>query len=155
MKTASVEVAWNCRSELVGTVRRTAIAGPDCGYEEITMIRSILCLTAALAMAVAAFGADISGTWTASFETQVGTQTYTYTFKVEGTKLTGTAKSNLGEGTIDMGAVKGDDVTFVEHLNFQGMQLDIPYKGKISGNEIMFTRTIMDIAEQLVAKRAK
>ena len=57
-------------------------------------------------MAVAAFGADISGTWTASFETQVGTQTYTYTFKVEGTKLTGTAKSNLGEGTIDMGTVK-------------------------------------------------
>jgi hypothetical protein len=119
------------------------------------MIRSIFCLTAALAMAVAAFGADISGTWTASFETQVGTQTYTYTFKVEGTKLTGTAKSNLGEGTIDMGTVNGDDVTFVEHLNFQGMQLDIPYKGKISGNEIMFTRTIMDIAEQLVAKRAK
>ena len=35
------------------------------------------------------------------------------------------------------------------------MQLDIPYKGKIPGNEIMFTRTIMDIAEQLVAKRAK
>ena len=119
------------------------------------MIRSIFCLTAALAMAVAAFGADISGTWTASFETQVGTQTYTYTFKVEGTKLTGTAKSNLGEGTIDTGTVNGDDVTFVEHLDFQGMQLDIPYKGKISGNEIMFTRTIMDIAEQLVAKRAK
>ena len=118
------------------------------------MIKSILCLTAALAMAAAAFAADISGTWTASFETQVGTQTYTYTFKVEGTKLTGTAKSNLGEGTIDMGTVNGD-VTFVEHLNFQGMQLDIPYKGKISGNEIMFTRTIMDIAEQLVAKRAK
>jgi hypothetical protein len=91
------------------------------------MIRSLLCLTAALAMAVAAFAADISGTWTASFETQVGTQNYTYTFKVEGTKLTGTAKSNLGEGTIDMGTVNGDDVTFVEHLNYQGMQLDIPF----------------------------
>jgi hypothetical protein len=112
-------------------------------------------MTAAMAMAIVAFGAEISGTWTASFETQVGTQTYTYTFKVEGNKLTGTAKSNLGEATIDMGTVSGDDVTFVEHLNYQGMQLDIPYKGKISGNEIMFTRTIMDTAEQLVAKRAK
>ena len=119
------------------------------------MIKSILCLAAALAMAVTAFAADISGAWTASFETQVGTQTYTYTFKVEGNKLTGTAKSNLGEGTIDMGTVNGDDVSFVEHLSFQGMQLDIPYKGKISGNEIMFTRTIMDTTEQLVAKRAK
>ena len=44
-----------------------------------------------------------------------------------------------------------DDVAFVEHLNYQGMQLDIRYKGKVSGNEIMFTRTIMDVAEQLVA----
>jgi hypothetical protein len=123
--------------------------------EEITMIRLVLCLTAVLATVTAAFGADIAGSWTASFETQVGTQNYTYTFKVEGNKLTGTAKSNLGEGTIDMGTVNGDDVAFVEHLNFQGMQLDIPYKGKVSGNEIMFTRTIMDIAEQLVAKRAK
>ena len=119
------------------------------------MIRLVLSLVAALTLASTAFGADISGTWTASFETQVGTQTYTYTFKVEGNKLTGTAKSNLGEATIDMGTVNGDDVTFVEHLNFQGMQLDIPYKGKISGNEIMFTRTIMDTAEQLVAKKAK
>ena len=119
------------------------------------MIRFVLCLTAALAMGPAAFGADISGSWTASFETQVGTQNYTYTFKVEGNKLTGTAKSNLGEGTIDMGTVNGDDVTFVEHLNYQGMQLDIPYKGKVSGDEITFTRTIMDVTEHLVAKRAK
>ena len=119
------------------------------------MIRLVLSLVAALALGTAAFGADISGTWTASFETQVGTQNYTYTFKVEGNKLTGTAKSNLGEATIDMGTVNGDDVAFVEHLNFQGMQLDIPYKGKVSGNEIMLTRTIMDVVEQLVAKRAR
>jgi hypothetical protein len=35
------------------------------------------------------------------------------------------------------------------------MQLDIPYTGKISGDEIKFTRKIMDTAEELVAKRAK
>ena len=120
------------------------------------MIRLLLCLTAALAAGTAAFGADISGTWTASFETQVGTQNYTYTFKVEGNKLTGTAKSNLGEATIDMGTVNGDDVTFVEHLNYQGMQLDIPYKGKVSGDEIKFTRKVGDVAtEEVVAKRVK
>jgi non-heme chloroperoxidase len=117
------------------------------------MIRFVLCLTAALAMGAAAFGADISGSWTATFETQVGTQNYTYMFKVEGNKLTGTAKSNLGESTVDTGTVNGDDVSFVEHLTYQGMPLDIVYKGKISGNEIMFTRTIMGIAEQLVAVR--
>src|SRR5262245_18263374 len=38
-------------------------------------------------MALGALAADasgITGTWTTSFESQVGTQTYTYTFKVEG-----------------------------------------------------------------------
>src|ERR1700730_2420975 len=111
------------------------------------MTRFLCSLVAALVMAGAAFGADITGTWTASFETQIGTQTYTYTFKVVDGKLTGMAKSNLGEGPIDMGTVKGDDVAFVEHLNYQGMQLDIPYKGKISGDQINFTRTIMDAPE--------
>ena len=107
-----------------------------------------------IAMATLLAAADVAGTWTASFDTQVGQQMYTYTFKVTAGKLTGTAKSNLGEGAVE-GTVNGDDVAFVEHLNYQGMTLDIPYKGKISGDEIKFTRTIMDIAEDLVAKRSK
>ena len=42
---------------------------------------------AAILIAPAA-AADVTGTWTASFDTQVGVQNYTYTFKVEGSKLT-------------------------------------------------------------------
>ena len=120
------------------------------------MNRFLLLVAAAAMMVAPAFGADITGTWTASFETQVGTQNYTYTFKVEGTKLTGTAKSNLGEGAIENGTVNGDDVSFVENLNYQGMPFQIQYKGKISGNEIKFTRVVTEgIIEELVAKRAK
>jgi len=111
----------------------------------------------ALLVSTVAFAADVSGTWTASFDTQVGQQSYTYTFKVDGGKLTGTAKSNLGEGTITDGKVNGDDITFTENLNYQGMQLMIPYKGKISGDEIKFTRTVAEgfDPETFVAKRAK
>jgi hypothetical protein len=120
-------------------------------------MNKFLLLIAAAALVVApAFGADISGTWTASFDTQLGVQNYTYTFKVDGNKLTGTAKSNLGSGTIENGTVNGDDVTFVENLNYEGMPLQIQYKGKISGNEIKFTRVVVEgINEELVAKRAK
>jgi opacity protein-like surface antigen len=117
--------------------------------------RFLLCTMLVMVLAAAVAAADVSGTWTASFDTQVGVQNYTYTFKVAGGKLTGTAKSNLGEGTLENGVVNGDDISFVENLNYQGMQLQIPYKGKISGDEIKFTRTIMDITEDLVAKRAK
>jgi hypothetical protein len=109
-----------------------------------------------LASAALAFGADFNGKWTASFETQIGTQNYTYEFKVDGQTVTGTAKSMNGESKITEGKVSGDDITFVENLDFQGMPLKITYKGKINGNEIKFTRDVAGIAnEDLVAKRAQ
>jgi len=44
----------------------------------------------------------------------------------------------------------------VENADFQGMPIRIVYKGKIAGDEIKFTRTILDmITEELVAKRVK
>jgi hypothetical protein len=110
------------------------------------------------AFALSARAADISGQWTATFNTQVGEQNYTYTFKVDGEKLTGTAKSANGEVAIQNGVVKGDDVSFVENLDYQGQQLAITYTGKISesGDEIKFTRDVAGAAkEDLVAKRVK
>jgi len=101
--------------------------------------------------------ADISGKWTASFDTQIGKQNYTYDFKVTGTALTGRAKSDNGDVEIKEGKVTGDTVTFVENLNFQGMELKITYTGKmVSADEIKFTRDVAGIAnEELTAKRAK
>jgi hypothetical protein len=110
----------------------------------------------ALGLAISAWAADITGQWTATFNTQVGEQHYTYTFKVEGKKLTGTAKSDNGTVAIENGTVKGDDVSFVENLDYQGQKLAITYTGKISGDEIKFTRDVAGAAkEDLVAKRVK
>ncbi len=109
-----------------------------------------------LGLALSALAADISGQWTATFDTQVGQQHYTYTFKVDGEKLTGTAKSDNGTTEIQNGTVKGDDVSFVENLDYQGQKLAITYTGKISGDEIKFTRDVAGAAmEDLVAKRVK
>ena len=108
------------------------------------------------AMAAFAFAADVTGTWTATFDTQVGAQAYTYVFKQEGTKLTGKAVNALAkaETPITEGSVTGDDITFVEELNYEGMPLHIVYKGKISGNEIKFVRNMADIAnEEATAKK--
>lgn len=109
-----------------------------------------------LGFALAALAADISGQWEATFNTQVGEQHYVYTFKVDGEKLTGTTKSNFGSSDIQNGTVKGDDVSFVENLNYQGQALVITYTGKISGDEIKFTRDVNGAGkEDLVAKRVK
>jgi len=104
-----------------------------------------------------AYAADVTGKWTASFDTQIGQQNYTYEFVVKGSQLTGKAKSDLGETEIQEGKVEGDTITFVENLKFMEMVLRIVYKGTIaSDSEIKFTRTVAEFAtEQLVAKRAK
>jgi len=107
---------------------------------------------------LAVYAAEFNGTWTAAIDTQVGIQNYTFTFKVEGERLTGKAKSAFAnaETEITEGVVKGDDISFVENLNYEGMLLKITYKGKISGDEIKFTRNIADIADEpFVAKRSK
>ena len=120
-------------------------------------LRMAVCLAfLALAIWVPALAADITGQWTATFNTQVGEQHYVYTFKVEGEKLTGTAKSDNGTVEIENGTVKGDEVSFVENLDYQGQKLAIMYTGKISGDEIKFTRDVAGAAkEELVAKRVK
>ena len=100
--------------------------------------------------------ADITGKWTAAIDTQIGVQNYTYEFKVDGEKLTGRAKSQFGDTAITEGTVKGDQLFFVENLDFQGEPLRITYTGKVTGEEIKFTRKVGDVAtEEFVAKRAK
>ena len=101
--------------------------------------------------------ADVSGTWTAAFDTQIGEQSYTYEFAVDGMKLTGMAKSANGEVKIADGKVDGNTISFVENMSYQGMPLVITYTGTIvSDDEIRFKRDVSGIAtEELVARRQK
>jgi hypothetical protein len=117
----------------------------------------VLSTIAALLLYSSARAADVSGTWTAEFDTQVGKQNYTYDLKVSGSQLTGKAKSANGETELKDGKVEGNAVTFVEMLNFQGMELKVTYKGKmVSADEIKFTRDVAGmVQEELVAKRSK
>jgi hypothetical protein len=77
-----------------------------------------------------ALAADITGTWKAEFDTQIGAQKYTFTFKQEGNKLTGkTASEVQGEkhqSELKEGKVEGDSVSFVEPFEFQGNELGSP-----------------------------
>jgi len=121
--------------------------------------RRLFALILGLVFAAPAFlhAADVSGMWTASFDTQIGVQNYTYTFKVDGTQLTGTAKSDNGESELKNGKVDGDKITFVETLTVMGMTFEVTYTGTVASNdEIRFSRDVGGFAaEQLVAKRSK
>ena len=105
---------------------------------------------------VTIFAADPTGKWTTTINTQIGDQAYTYDFKIEGEKLTGTAKSQFGEVQLTDGTFKDDVLSFVENVSFEGNAIRISYKGKISGDEIKFSRQVGEFAtEEFVAKRAK
>jgi len=124
-------------------------------FAAATMVTATTLALVPSAAIAAAPTADISGTWTTEFDSQVGKQTYTYTFTVQGGTLTGHSKSNLGESDL-RGTVDGDKVTFVENLNYQGTALAITYTGQIvSANEIKFKRDVAGQGgEEFTAKRS-
>lgn len=110
---------------------------------------------AALSLNVSA--ADVTGTWKAEFDTQIGVQKYTFTLKQDGNTVTGRANSEIGgeknESQLTEGKINGDTLAFVELLNYQGNDLRITYNGKVSDGEIRFTRNVGDFAdEELTAK---
>jgi hypothetical protein len=121
-------------------------------------IRSILTAVALLPFSLCA--ADITGTWKSEFDSQIGKQNYTFTFKQDGTSLTGKANSEAGErkreAELKEGKVEGDTVSFVEMLKIQDNEIRVTYTGKLSanGNEINLTRAVGDFGKtDIVAKR--
>src|SRR6185295_14597445 len=111
----------------------------------------VLCSLSALA-------ADVTGTWKAEFNTQRGLQKYTFTLKQDGTRVTGKANverdGEKREAELKEGKVEGETVTFVEPLKIQDNEIQITYTGKISGNDIKFTRKVGDFgSSEATAKR--
>jgi len=90
--------------------------------------------------------ANIAGTWHAQFASPRGLQKYQFTFQTDGEKLTGKAVAEVNgqkrETELKEMAINGDTIAFTEILNFQGNELRIHYSGKISANEIEFTREV-------------
>src|SRR5436305_10495673 len=115
-------------------------------------------LLALAAASLSALAADVTGTWKAEFNTQRGLQKYTFTLKQGGASVTGKANverdGEKREAELKEGEVEGDTVTFVEPLKIQDNEIRITYTGKISGNEIKFTRKVGDFgSSEATAKR--
>jgi hypothetical protein len=104
-------------------------------------MRKFLVTTAAVIVTtMAAFASDVSGKWTAQVPGRDGqTREQTFTFKVEGEKLTGTVSGMQGDIEIKDGTVKGDDIAFNVVRSTPNGEFKMTYTGKVAGNEIKFT----------------
>jgi len=103
-------------------------------------------------------GADVTGTWQAQFDTQRGLQKYTFTLKQDGTAVTGKASVDTDgekrEADLKEGKIAGDTVTFAEPLSVQGNDINVEFTGKVSADEIKFTRSVGDFGtSEATAKR--
>ena len=117
------------------------------------MRKRLLLWVAAIAVLapVTAFAADISGEWTAAATTPNGqARTFTFTFKVDGEKLTGSvARGPRDVGPIEDGSVKRDEISF----STQGPGGIATFKGKVGADEIKFTAGFNGQSLEMTAKR--
>jgi hypothetical protein len=103
-------------------------------------MKKFLCACAALMMvftAASAFAADVTGTWTGKMAGPNGDGfQITFTFKVDGAKLTGTTTGPQGDPMeISEGKIDGDKLSF--NVSFNGMT--IKHEGVIAGDTIKLT----------------
>jgi enterochelin esterase-like enzyme len=121
-------------------------------------MKSHITLLALAVLSISALAADVTGIWKADFDTQRGLQKYTFTLKQDGVSVTGKASverdGEKREADLKEGRGAGDTVSFVEPLSVQGNELRITYTGKISGDQIKFTRQVGNLgSSEATAKR--
>lgn len=102
------------------------------------MRKSGLAMVLALALAVGAFAADITGAWKGETKTRNGdTREVTFNLKASGDKLTGTVDMGMGgPAEISNGKVEGETVSFDVKREFNGNSFTMHYTGKVSGDQI-------------------
>jgi hypothetical protein len=137
---------------------RTGVGNGTLTGEGAWTMKSLWVLVLMAVFSLTVLAADASGTWKASIETPNGAMENTFTFKVEGDKLTGTiTMGQMGEGPISEGKVDGDNVSFAVVREFNGNEFRINYKGKVAGDEMKLTGEVVgrDRTFEMTAKRAK
>lgn len=108
-------------------------------------------LTLAL-LSLSAFAADITGTWKAEFDTQVGLQKYRFDFQMKDGKVTAMGTAETGDQKRDVefkdAKLSGDTLTFVEMRQIQEREIEIEFTGKVTDKGIQFTRKVGDFGSQ-------
>jgi len=107
------------------------------------MKRTLLAFVALLCFTLVAAAADITGKWTGEVPGRGGqTATNTFTFKAAGAKLEGSVATQRGDNPISDGKIDGDNISFVQNLDFGGNSIKINYKGVVKGDTIEMTREV-------------
>jgi len=129
------------------------------------MTKKLLFVTTILM--IAAFGllaADVSGKWVAETPGRNGgpPRQVTFTFKVDGSKLTGTVSQAGRNGNMDTditdGKVDGDNISFKVTRTMGDQQMTTEYTGTVSGDTINLKMNMNGpngpVTREMTAKKA-
>jgi hypothetical protein len=95
--------------------------------------------------------ADLSGKWTGTIATPDGTPIpFTYLFKIDGNKLTGTLTAEGVDLPIDSGKINGNDFTF-RVTDPQGVVM--PHSGRYYGDSVSMNIVINEYKFHSTLKR--
>ena len=119
------------------------------------VIMSILLIGAAFVFAGGVSAQKtVAGEWDAQFNTPGGPQPLKLILKVDGEKLSGTAKRSRGDVALT-GTVKGDDITFAYTIEYNGNAVTLIFTGKVKGDTMSGTVSFNESAsDDWSAKRA-
>jgi hypothetical protein len=105
---------------------------------KILLIGAILTLV----LTASLWAIDIRGNWIAEMPGTQGTVETVFSFKVDGTKLTGTVSDPQGETALSNGKIDGDKISFVVIRSSGKNETKLVYRGTVFLNEIKFTLKI-------------
>jgi hypothetical protein len=117
-------------------------------YKKLLTTSLLVCAIVVAAFAVAA---DLNGKWVGRVSMQGNDIPLTYTFKVDGDKLTGVAESSYGPSAIENGKVKGDSISFTTNVS----GYEIPQHGKFYQDSVSLNIEVQGSNLHTVLTRAK
>ena len=78
----------------------------------------------------------IDGTYEAQADTPMGVQSIKITLKADGDALSGSVENQMGASEFSGGTVNGDEVTWQMKINSPMGEIDLEYKGTVTGDDI-------------------
>ena len=78
----------------------------------------------------------VDGTYNIEMQTQMGNMPGKLTLKTDGGSLSGNFSTQMGEQAFSGGTVSGDDLAWSISMSGQMGQIQLDFKGKVSGDEI-------------------
>ncbi len=100
--------------------------------KQLVLLFSLLVMTA-----MSVFAADVTGKWVGEAGGKGAPPNFT--FKQDGSTLTGSTSGRGGEVQISNGKVDGDNISFEVTREFNGNTMTTKYSGTVSGNTMKLT----------------